>query len=171
MVNFNDNYQLERLSPDLRPSPVQAYRQEPAVGPSRWRVGVFARLQLPGGLLLVRKRSNQKWGFPGGRCGPGESLQESLLREVWEETGLHATSPRLEGFFEAVTRRRLFFLFSIILRYTHLGYAEPIDRKEIDSVGLFSPQSLPENLTYPTRCLQQRSIPVHIPPDGDCAPP
>lgn len=48
-----------------------------------------------GKLLAVRKGTHAalhpgKWEVPGGRLMPGESLGEHLLREIHEETGLHA---------------------------------------------------------------------------------
>jgi 8-oxo-dGTP diphosphatase len=46
------------------------------------------------GKCLLIKRSMQskgnpgKWDFPGGKVDPGESFDEGLLREVYEETRL-----------------------------------------------------------------------------------
>src|ERR1700693_5764196 len=42
-------------------------------------------------VLLVRQTAGQKcWTLPGGKVRPRESLEEALLREVFEETGLRA---------------------------------------------------------------------------------
>ncbi len=38
-----------------------------------------------------------KWNAPGGKVEPGESPEECVLREVYEETGLHLKSPRMRG--------------------------------------------------------------------------
>lgn len=45
------------------------------------------------GLILATQRSSSmslplKWEFPGGKLEPGESLQECLSRELWEELGI-----------------------------------------------------------------------------------
>lgn len=44
-------------------------------------------------LLLVRRAKAPdagRWGFPGGRIEPGETLADATLRELREETGLAA---------------------------------------------------------------------------------
>jgi 8-oxo-dGTP diphosphatase len=48
--------------------------------------------------LLVRRANPPDrglWGFPGGRIEPGETHLDAALRELAEETGLIADSPRL----------------------------------------------------------------------------
>ncbi len=40
-----------------------------------------------GRLLLQRRRDNKLWALPGGGMDPGESISETAVREVFEETG------------------------------------------------------------------------------------
>jgi 8-oxo-dGTP pyrophosphatase MutT (NUDIX family) len=54
-------------------------------------VGVGAILHGPRGLLLGRHHRGT-WELPGGTVEPGESLQETVVRELAEETGIR-TSP------------------------------------------------------------------------------
>jgi 8-oxo-dGTP diphosphatase len=52
------------------------------------------------GNILVQDRLDPSWPglcFPGGHVEPGESFVDSVIREVWEETGLTIENPRLCG--------------------------------------------------------------------------
>ena len=52
------------------------------------------------GQVLVQNRKKNDWDgltFPGGKVEPGESLTASVIREVWEETGLTIENPLLCG--------------------------------------------------------------------------
>jgi mutator protein MutT len=61
-------------------------------------VGVGA-LILREGKILLEKRSNEpakgKWSIPGGVVEVGEPLEEAVIRETLEETGLTVEKPRL----------------------------------------------------------------------------
>ena len=52
------------------------------------------------GNVLVQDRTDKNWPgivFPGGHVEPGESFVESVIREVWEETGIRVENPKLCG--------------------------------------------------------------------------
>ena len=61
---------------------------------SRSEQAIFTNLCMvydDAGNILVQDRLDPTWPgicFPGGHVEPGESFVESVIREVWEETGL-----------------------------------------------------------------------------------
>ena len=67
--------------------------------------------------VLVQDRSDPNWGglvFPGGHVEKGESIRDSVIREVCEETGITVSDPKLCGikqFTNGEGRRYLVFLY------------------------------------------------------------
>jgi len=55
-----------------------------------------------GRILLQQRVDDQRWCLPCGWLEPNESPQEAVVRETWEETGLHVRPVDLVGVF---TRR------------------------------------------------------------------
>ena len=58
---------------------------------------VEAVIVIGGSLLFLKRKNNPvvgQWWFPGGRIHMGESFEETLRREVKEETGLEIESYR-----------------------------------------------------------------------------
>ena len=58
-----------------------------------------------GNLLLVRRRNEPgigSWSVPGGRVEPGETIQEAVVRELLEETGVEGVCMGLVGVSERI---------------------------------------------------------------------
>jgi ADP-ribose pyrophosphatase YjhB (NUDIX family) len=52
-----------------------------------------------GRVLLERRSDNGYWGLPGGGVDIAESVENAVVREVFEETGLRVTVERLIGIY------------------------------------------------------------------------
>jgi len=66
--------------------------------PSRPIVGVGAIIMQNGKILLEKRKNDPgrgKWSVPGGLVELGESLEQTVIREVQEETGLVVNAPEL----------------------------------------------------------------------------
>jgi 8-oxo-dGTP pyrophosphatase MutT (NUDIX family) len=68
------------------------------VGDERVLITIGARCVLrdeAGRLLLIRRSDNHRWAMPAGTMELGDTLGQTAIREVYEETGLtaHAVTP------------------------------------------------------------------------------
>jgi 8-oxo-dGTP diphosphatase len=65
---------------------------------------VGAVIQDDAGRILLIKRGHEPgkglWSVPGGRIEPGETDEQAIVREVWEETGLEVSCGPLLGAIE-----------------------------------------------------------------------
>lgn len=52
-----------------------------------------------GRILLVHKTDNDLWALPGGGHEAGESIAETAVREVWEETGVDVEITGMVGLY------------------------------------------------------------------------
>jgi ADP-ribose pyrophosphatase YjhB (NUDIX family) len=52
-----------------------------------------------GGLLLVHRADNDLWALPGGGHEVGESIEDTVVREVKEETGMDVQVTGLVGLY------------------------------------------------------------------------
>ena len=139
---------------------------------SRSEQAIFTNLCMvydDAGNILVQNRLDPDWPgicFPGGHVEPGESFVESVIREVWEETGLTIEHPILCGTKQFQTEKGeryvVFFYktdrFSGELRSSGEGEVFWIPRKELnrytlctdfeDMVKVFEDEGLSEFYYY-----------------------
>jgi len=75
--------------------------------PSQPVVGVGAVIVCDGKILLVKRRGEPgrgKWSVPGGLVELGETVEEAVIREVKEETGLDVAEPELIDVVDNIVR-------------------------------------------------------------------
>ena len=71
----------------------------PAPDPARLRRSATAAVvfDAQGRILLHRRTDNGKWALPGGAIEIGETADQTVVREVLEETGYEVSVVRLVG--------------------------------------------------------------------------
>ncbi len=99
-----------------------------------------------GKVLLVKRRDVPVWVLPGGGIDAGESPEMACLREVQEETGLHATLVRKVGTWLPINR------LSSKAHVFECRVSEVPDRllpqKESQEVRFFSESELPPTFFF-----------------------
>jgi 8-oxo-dGTP pyrophosphatase MutT (NUDIX family) len=80
-----------------------------------------------GKILLQQRADNGFWGMPGGNVELGESVEQTAMREVYEETGLEVRVERLIGIYsEPETYPFMRYPDGTIVHYvTHVFICEP----------------------------------------------
>jgi len=87
--------------------------------------------------LLLRRSENShsnpgKWDFPGGKLTRGEPLEEAVVREVWEETGISIVPGDIAGYatFELPEKKVIAIIYyggyviaDVKLSHEHMEYA------------------------------------------------
>lgn len=102
--------------------------------------------------FLLQKRANDYWGLPGGLMELGESLEETAIREVKEETNLDVQTVKLintfsgkEYFFTLKNKDQIYVVTSLykVERFTGSIIPDGIETKELK---FFSYENLPANI-------------------------
>lgn len=108
-------------------------------GKGRWDVGAAGAVMQDGRVLMVRHTYGAKtgqWALPGGYARHDERLDETAVREVWEETGIEAQVLDVIGLRTRYTERggAVFVLF----RMRPLSGEPRPDGVEVDRVAYFT---------------------------------
>lgn len=105
-----------------------------------------------GRLLLARRADNGYWNPPGGFMDLGESIAETVVREVREEVGLVVEPIRLIGVYSGLNNQVTYPNGDEIQGCASLfecrvtGGDRRVDDDEITEVGFFSLDALPDPL-------------------------
>lgn len=100
-----------------------------------------------GRILLEQRADNHCWTLPAGAVDPGEQPAEAALREIEEETGVHAAIDRLAGVAMHPTRYpngdRCEYL-NVWFRAHPIGGTARVNDDESLAVDWFAADDLPE---------------------------
>lgn len=106
-----------------------------------------------GRLLLIRRADNGVWAMPAGAMELGESIADCAVREVYEETGLHAGAVTPFGFYTgpAYTFTNMYAdtyqLFVVAFRIDQWAGELARETDETTDAGFFALDSLPTPLS------------------------
>jgi ADP-ribose pyrophosphatase YjhB (NUDIX family) len=106
-----------------------------------------------GAILLHRRSDSGYWSIPGGAMEPGETIRETAVREVKEETGYDVEVERLVGIYTdpqhvaAYSDGEVRQQFSVCFACRLLGGSSQLSDESLE-VAFFQPEEL-------------RGLPVH----------
>ena len=104
-----------------------------------------------GDILLLRHTYTPGWQLPGGGVEIGETAEESLTRELVEETAITLLGPpRLHGLFLNMRLGRRDHVAVYVVKDFSVGVAA-VPNREIAELGFFRPDALPAQTTPATR--------------------
>ena len=116
--------------------------------PDQPLVGVGAVVVHDGRVLLIRRGKEPlrgRWVVPGGTVELGETLEEALVREVREETGLVVRPREVVTVFDRIAREQ----GEVVYHYVIVDYlcdyisGTPCAATDAEAVALVSPAELP----------------------------
>ena len=90
-----------------------------------------------GRFLAIRRADNGRWEPPGGVLELDESIEQGLIREVAEETGLTVEPVALTGVYKNMQRG----IVALVFRCRIVGHTAHSPR-EVDQIGWLAPRAL-----------------------------
>ncbi len=97
-------------------------------------------------ILLVRERADGKWTLPGGWVDVNESPSESVVREVFEESGYQAKALKLLACYDRNRHPHPphpYHVYKLFFHCEILG-GSPCTSSETDGVDFFKQDAIPE---------------------------
>ena len=107
----------------------------------------------PDKVLLIKRRTlpfKGYWALPGGRVDPGETVEQTIVREVKEETGLDVAVVRKIGEYheQGVQDGEEYDYYPACFLVKRLGGEIKKQESEIEEIKLFSLNKVPESLAF-----------------------
>ncbi|HZO71858.1 MAG TPA: NUDIX domain-containing protein [Ktedonobacteraceae bacterium] len=105
-----------------------------------FRIGVSALIFQEDRVLLAHRRDIDWWNLPGGGMELGETVEETLYREVREETGLDVEIEQLVGVYSKPQKREVVLSFRC-----RITGGELTETEESRECRFFAPDNMPRN--------------------------
>ena len=107
----------------------------------------------PDKILLIKRRTvpfRDYWALPGGRMDPGETVEQTILREVKEETGLDvAVVTKIGEYHEQGVQDGVEYdYYPACFLVKVVGGEIRKQESEIEEIKLFSLNAVPEVLAF-----------------------
>jgi mutator protein MutT len=108
-------------------------------------------------VLLQLRKDNECWGYHGGCVELGETIEEAVKRELFEETGLTANSLEFFGVFSG---KELFYTYpngdmvaitDIVYLCDDFSGEMIIETDETNDLRWFDVDKLPDNISPPVK--------------------
>jgi 8-oxo-dGTP diphosphatase len=113
-----------------------------------------AIIPFPPDKILLIKRSTPPfigyWALPGGRVDPGETVEQNIIREVKEETGLDTKIVHKVGEYheQGVQAGFTYDYYPACFLVKTVGGEIRKQEREIQEIKLFSLNNIPEKLAF-----------------------
>ena len=109
-------------------------------------IGATAVIVQDNKVLLVKREDFEVWALPGGGVDEGESLAETAVREVYEETGLEIEITHLIGLYSEIGSWSDWHLASFAARV--IGGDLKSQMGEVLDLRFFPLDELPEDMFW-----------------------
>lgn len=115
---------------------------------------VTAIVEFPSNKILLVKRSTVVfkgyWALPGGKVDVGETIEQAIVREVKEETGLHVKIVRKIGEYHEIGIQDGidYDYYPACFLVKLVGGKIKRQEKEIDEIKLVDLREIPEKLAF-----------------------
>ena len=119
--------------------------------PTPISVGDAAVINDEGHILLIQRADNGMWAMPGGALEVGETAAEGVVREAFEETGVHCKAVALVGLFDSrlcstSSRHHLYQFVFLCKPLNGMKTGKPSHANEVLDKQWFAEETLPDNI-------------------------